>query len=65
MKRKTAIKQLMSMGMRRNHANDYLNTMHLFSGGSNLYSVEFYKIYGEQWLDVLFLVSEVTMEDDE
>ena len=49
MKHKTAIKQLMSMGVSRNYAKHYLYTMRIWTNMSNMDAVEFYKIYGDKW----------------
>lgn len=56
MKRKTAIKQLMSMGVSRDYAKAYLDMIHVCTGGSNLYAVNFYRIYEDDWLEALNLV---------
>ena len=56
MKRKTAIKKLMGMGVSRDYAKAYLDMIHICTGGSNLYAVNFYDIYRDNWLEALQLV---------
>ena len=49
MKRKTTIKQLMSLGASRNSAERYIHWMRIFTNLSNVEIVDFYKIYGSRW----------------
>lgn len=48
MKRKTAIKKLMSMGVDRNLAKTFLDYMHICCNVNNADAVNLYKTYGVQ-----------------